>query len=419
MSGGLTWHQPLLSIFDPTEPRTMPQDRAALFTVNWLSRARRLNRQQAFALDELETVLRLMAGHPDRYISQCMFDRPFRQAAFVNYSTHAFADLDFYRSQASAALTPEEAAREVLEFCDATGTPPPSAIIASGRGLYAKWYWSRPIGRADVGRLMGVNRALVRRFHAFGADPISTDATRILRITGSRNTGAGRMVSLLHLQQSGGHVATYDFADFARQFAPAADADAADLVLPTVADLDRAGRTRQGGRKFTREGWHWSIVEDVRTLARMRWGGVVPEGSRDVFGHVMAVQLARVFHPGNLFPEIKAHVSLILPADYAARDLVRDCSTLMNRARRAEHYRYSKPRLIDTLQITAAEERHMRALISDGEKDRREIERQRVARRAAGMAEREAWLAENATTRARPWEAENVSRATWYRQKGR
>jgi hypothetical protein len=111
---------------------------------------------------------------------------------------------DIYRVPRLAALPTSEAARNVLAYCSDTGTPLPSAVISSGRGLYAKWYWSKPVERADVGRLMGVNRALVRRLDRFGADPKATDATRVLRITGSHHTGAGRLVSLLHLEQSAG-----------------------------------------------------------------------------------------------------------------------------------------------------------------------------------------------------------------------
>jgi hypothetical protein len=188
MSGVAAW-QPELPIFDPVEPRTLPQDGGAWFTLNWLSPTGRLNRQKAFQLDELETVLRLTAGQQNLYMSQCLLDRPVRRSPFVAYSTHAYADLDTYRVPRLAALTPSEAAQEVRTYCSDTGTPPPSAIISSGRGLYAKWYWAKPITRADVGRLMGVNRALVRRLDRFGADPAATDATRVLRVTGSAHTG--------------------------------------------------------------------------------------------------------------------------------------------------------------------------------------------------------------------------------------
>src|SRR6476469_5494816 len=51
-------------------------------------------------------------------------------------------------------------------------------------------------------------------------------------------------------------------------------------------------------------------------------------------------------------------------------------------------YRFRKATLIDLLQITPAEECHMRALISEAEKRRRDAVRQRQRRRAAGLIER-------------------------------
>lgn len=413
----MVWHQPDLPIFDPTEPRIMPQDSRAFFTLNWLSPAGRLNRHQAFQLDEMETVLKLTAGQPNLYMSQCVFDRPVRRSAFVKFATHAYVDLDIYCRPDLAALSPSGAVHAVLAHCRDTGTPPPSAIISSGRGLYGKWYFPSPIGREKVGLLMGVNRALVRRFDRFGADPKATDAARVLRITGSEHSGAGRMVELLHLEQPGGRTITYDFDAFARQLAPSTDAaPGGGLLAASVADLDREARTQRGGRMFTREGWHWTIVEDVRSLAGMRWGGTVPPGWRDTFGHVIACQLARIFHPATLYREIVAHVGLILPADYVARELRSDCTTLMDRARRAEPYRHRKTTLIDKLRITPGEQRHMRALISEAEGKRRAADRQRAERRADGIRDRAAYEA-SATEREQPWRAAGISRATWYRRR--
>ena len=436
-----TW-QPNLPLFDPTEPRIMPQDAGAWFTLNWLSPAGKLNQQRAFQLDDLETVLRLTAGQQNLYMSQCLLDRPVRRSPFVLYGTHAYVDLDTYRMPGLAGLSRDGLARELRTYCDDTGTPPPSAIISSGRGIYGKWYFAKPAGRTDVGRMMGTNRALVRRLDRFGADPKATDCTRILRITGSEHTKAKRLVSLLHLEQRDGHTVTYDFDAFARQMAPIAAAEPdrgradldheVQLTAPAgpvsartgialnpddlaVADIDRAARMQHGGRVFSREGWHWAIVEDCRTLARLRWGGTVPPGWRDTFGHAVACQLARVFRPENLYREIVAHAGLMLPCDYVARDLKGHCSSLLRLSREATPYRYRKTTLIEVLQITPAEEHHMRALISDAEGKRRDAVRQRARRRAAGMTERASYEA-NATERARPWEAEGISRATWYRR---
>ena len=272
-TGACPWHQLKLPIFDPTEPRILPQDSRALFFLAWLSPSGRLDRQRAFELDELETVLRLTAEQPNIYMSQCIFDRPMRRSVYVQYATHACLDLDTYRVPHLAALSPDRLAQEVRRYCADTGTPPPSVIISSGRGLYLKWLFTKPAGRDAVGRLVGINRALTRRFDCFGADPKAIDLARVLRVTGSIHTGAGRLVSLVHLEQHDRQVVTYDFNDFAALIAPAVDAEPEPvdaepepvLVLPPVADLDREASRQRASRQFSREGWFWSrLCENPR-----------------------------------------------------------------------------------------------------------------------------------------------------------
>lgn len=413
MSAAIVWEQPDLPFFDPMEPRIVPQDGTAHFTLNWLSPAGRLNQQRAFQVDELETVLHLTAGKPDLFISQCFLDQPVRKSPHVQYGTHAFVDLDTYKIPELAVMSRNEVACAISKHCDDTGTPNPSAIISSGRGFYAKWFYSSPVGRAGVGQMMAVNRALVRRLERFGADRKATDCTRILRVTGSKHTGVGRVVELLHLEQRDGHTIRYDFDILAREVAPSATAEPdVGMMLSSVANIDHEARTQRGGRMFTREGWHWAIVEDLRMLARMRWGGIVLEGWRDIFGHVLACQLARIFHPGQLRHEIMAHSRLMLPADYVAHDLVGHCSTLLGRAREGGIYRYRKNTLIDLLQIAPAEERHMTALISEAEKRRREMAQEERQRRAAGMIPRIRF--EGTAVARRPMVAERRARGmTW------
>lgn len=399
---GAQQQQLMLPIFDPTEPgRVMPQDDRAFFAIAWLSATGRLNQQIAFELDQIEDVLRMVQGQANVYIAQSTFDRPIRRHTYVAHATHAHVDVDAYHVAALAGLTRDELARDIRLHCDATGTPQPSAVISSGRGLYLKWYYTTPVDRAEVGSVVASNRALRRRLEPFGADPKATDATRLLRVTGTQHTKAGRMVELLHLEQRGGHAVTYDAGWLARQVAPSAAREpTAGLILPSVAEVERAARPYPGGRMFTREGWHWTVIEDVHHLARMRWGGgTVPPGWRDTFGHVIAAQLARIFGPDHLYREIVAQARLLLPAGYIERELPGHCSTLLHRAREQAPYRYRKATPIELLQVTPAEERHMKALISEAEGKRRDAVRQREQRRAAGLAERDAYEAAAAERR--------------------
>ena len=66
--------------------------------------------------------------------------------------------------------------------------------------------------------------------------------------------------------------------------------------------------------------------------------------------------------------------------------------------------------LLELFQVTTAEERTLRTIITGDEKKRRNTLRHQAARRAAGMVLRP-------DLSDRPWEAAGVSRATWFRRR--
>lgn len=407
------WSQPDLPLFDPLEPRILPQDRGAWFTINRMTDGGM--KQRPYRLELIETVLRALGASLDTYMSQGLFALPLRRAVHLAYMTHGYVDLDTYRSDKWRGLPPDEVVREILWFCADHDIPPPSVILFSGRGFYCKWFWSVPIPRAEAGRAMAVNRQLARWLLNFKADPCAVDVSRILRVVGTVNSKSERLVDIVWINGPPGEPTTYDFDSFAKALLPAStEAD------PDRAPHDRLGLIGQRGlmtwaeRKahaFSREHWHWGVLEDIRTLAAARYpGGIVQPGMRDLYGHLAACQLARVIMPGPLFHEITATVRTFLPSGYVYGELRRHSSSLLERAMwaaegqmwsgpdgrtRTPIYTYSKARIMDLLEITPDDERGMTRLISDAEKERRRVER----RRAAGIMERAEYEARAAERR--------------------
>lgn len=437
---------------DCLEPRQLPS--WGWWTLNQLGCARTMV-QTHHRRDELEAVLVTEGSGTDTYMSQGFFEQPSRRALHLAYATHAYVDLDVHKTVIMAnGQGIDTVARMVLQECDDWMIPHPSSIIFSGRGLYLKWFWRHPIPRSAAGRAVAVNRALVGYFKDFGADPAAVDMSRILRVVGSVNSRSGETVQVVWRNEADGIAVTYDFEAFGDQVLPFTNEECrtmreeraarrADIVLLSEAKAKRQ-RERQrtleehrklGHKPFCREEWHWGVIEDLRRLAALRHGtGIVQvagagrNAGLDMFGHIGACQLARVFPAHQLWPEIEAWAQIILPNWYVKGDFARHCSTLLDLARRAaagervEHagrsvspiWTYSKQRLIELLEITSAEMTHMTRLIDDGEKRRRD----RVAWRAAHTGQdRAEYLKANGISRDKPWEAEGVSRATWYRRR--
>ena len=449
--------QPELPFSDPLEPRILPRAGWPFWTLNTLRPEGGGMRQRVYRLHQMEWVLARIRKDRDTYLSQGFFAAPCRRALHLAWCTHAYVDLDTYKAPRLAGLTPEQVAGRLVLFCRDEGLPLPTVVIFSGRGIYAKWCWSAPIPRA-AGRAVAVNKALVRIFAEFGADPIAVDVSRLLRVVGTLNTKSGDTARILWLNQANGAPVTYDFDSFADEVLPYTleqirgfRADAArrraevhvlshERALREGRRAAEAHRSGGGGRRaFVPEDWHWGVVEDLRCLAWRRHGGQVPYADQqgpeaakvgpDLFGFHGACQLARVIPAPQLWHEIRAWARLILPPDYLDGEaFARHCSTLLDRAKRAAAgesvdykgrrvspiYAFRKQTIIEQLRITPEEERRMTRLISDAEKRRRDREAWRAAH--TGRT-REEWLVENGASRAKPWEAEGISRATWYHRR--
>ena len=436
-----------LKFIDPFEPRVLPHHGWGFWTLNRLNVAGRGMQQQPYRLHQMERVLDHVRQDVDTYMSQALFDRPCRRALHVAWMTHAYVDLDFYKLPERRHLNDTGIGMALRMFCNDEGIQEPSLVVFSGRGAYLKWMWSHPLPRAAAGRAVAVNKALVRRFASWGADPTAVDVSRILRVVGTTNTKSGEVARVLWQAERDGQMLTYDFDTFADEVLPytldeirgfriAVQGREAELhVLSQERERRRAQREaerarKRGQRPFVPEDWHWGVIEDLRTLAHLRSAdGLVQPGSRALFGHIGACQLARVIPAGQLWPEIRAWSRIILPADYAASDaFARHSSTLLRDAQRAMRgekdtfrgrnvtpvYTYRKNTLIERLAITGSEMRHMTRLIDDNEKRRRDREAWQLEH--TGLT-REEWLAENSLDREQPWNAEGISRATWFRRR--
>ena len=370
--------------------------------------------QRPYRLEQMDFVLRNCAKDTDTYISQALFSKPNRRALNVAFITHAYVDLDIYKLAEPPAVGQE--GMMIRLFCRDEGIPEPSAIISSGRGIYLKWFYRSPVPRAGAGRAVAINRALVKRFEAWGADPCAVDVSRVLRLVGSVNTKNGETVRLLHQEERDGTAITYDFEMFGdevlefttsqiRAFRNASKAKSAELRILSHEKARRqasqiAQEARSGNQRgFCVEDWCWGVVEDLRLLAEIRHGGTVPfcddgggKVGPDLFGHIGACHLARVIPQAQLWDEVQQWGRIILPASYVnGPEFKRHCSTLLHQARQAlagetvqRHgksvtpiYRYSPATIIERLEITSDEMRQMTRLIDKDEKRRRDRDKWR------------------------------------------
>ena len=242
-----------------------------------------------------------------------------------------------------------------------------------------------------------MQRELVSRLVDFGADPKARDASRVLRLVATCNTKQPdpelRKVRVLWVEEADGEPLLHDFERLAEAVLPftrkEAEAIEADKPSGRVIQFKGGSEPEQQARRFSFETLHWDRVTDIRKLRERRER--IAKGGRETFVFLMLNELAQS-------GQVNAH-----NFQYDTVALARECdsfvdgsdwsrstfSTLYRRVK--EHvagqygrgqglYKYQNQTLIEQLEITPDEERHMKTLISTTEKYRRRNEKDRAAR---------------------------------------
>ena len=375
--------------------------------------------QHSYELHHLPTVVRGLNPAFDTWISQASFSQPNRRAVNLESVGLLFCDLDTYNVPNLANRSAEEQANLLVAFCIAEEIPTPSIILFSGRGLQAKWLLTHALGPVSLYDWNSVQLALVKTLEPFAADVNSRDVSRVLRLENTVNTKSGQKARVVYV--TGGVEdcpARYDFQDLRELF---------EKRYPTVKERPAQKQEKREPRilslpqdvSFKR--LNWCRLNDIRNLWELRGG--VPVGYREVtlFWELNFLLRAEPGRLADIWKEAEALAGQIGSSDGWYRNY--DVSTLYRKAREARNgltvefhgreypplYTPRNQTLIDTFRITADEERQMKTIISQTEKYRREMER----RRAAGVRERSEYLS-GSIERQKPWEAEGISRRTWY-----
>ena len=368
------------------------------------------------------------------YFSQGLYWRPGKVAgkAGIACLPWVWVDIDAHNHVPGwLSMSFDEQASLICGECMGAGLPLPSQIISSGRGAYAIWklteaLWNvskRKSGRKPASVIEALNGQIQRKLAHIGADARCTEYGRILRVPGSRNWGAyGAIVQTIW--DSG---LTYSVGDLKASLMPwsaeqvrdykaakKARSSARKRRSAPVVDLAAEREKRTSG--FSQRKHAHRIIEDLRTLSDLRWSGEVPEGFRDVFGHLATAAVARYHkNPGTLLDEVRRFTSDFLDDP----DLEEHNSTSMKLLEQGKGYAYSIRTMRQLLHVTPAESPRLFALSTDTEKEARRARAERARRAQAGAKDRATYdkqRAESGAKATRPWDALGISRATYYRQ---
>lgn len=336
-------------------------------------------------------------------------------------------DLDIYNMPALTGLPRQEVVARIAEAVARANLPAPSFLVDSGRGFYCIWLLAG-IVPAAITRWSAVQRTLVEWGAPLGADPKCVDAPRVLRLPGSWHHEADRQV---HVVAGTGERHVFDaLADRicrATGRPVRADLEARKLRKRRSAPASSSGSRPACPRGLSRIAFHRQVLGDLETLQR-HWGGRIPAGLRTQWLHLWTTAMTWVSNDPDLAESVVAMAAAAAPG-LSETEVRRTMRTTLKRGDLARmgqrgsdgrdpRYDYCGARLAELLNVDRQISEALglsqiipRCLRKDRARSRR-VER----RRAEGIMSRQDWLAKNSLSRNRPWEAEGISRATWYRR---
>ena len=353
----------------------------------------------------------------DAYITLNRFHGP-RQDQQLAALNALYLDLDVDLAPRSLACHPIAWAREFTCDAERRGLPPPSFVNSTGRGLAAIWLINDLPPKARR-RWSAAQKTLISLYRGYGADPRCCDTARVFRIPGSINSKSGRTVEIL-----GGNLQRHSFEDLADRIYIAAG-------RPTRRDLQarkkRKARSGQGGPRRSRlsPGQRFLAIQQDLECLLDAWGGRVPVGYRNTWLHLWATCLTHQDTPGDIDARTHAMAHTATPGLSAsevgaiARHAAERASLPRSRSLMSDgRYHYAGATLAELLCVSdkMAHDLGLRQIFSLTERQRRKVGKQRMRRAASGAMARASYLAANAISRMKPWEAQGISRATWYRR---
>lgn len=345
-------------------------------------------RQYHYKPEELASALSDWMGE-DVYYSQNSFYKPQRRIDNIRQLRTLYVDLDVY----NLGMTPEWVLGKLEWEVFGQGLPEPNMIIFSGRGLVLIWH-IEPIPIEAMPLWRAVETFFVEQLKEVGSDTKATDPARIFRLAGSINSKNNAIVRAEYR-----HEHRYDIHQLQYDYLPE--------LSPKKLAVKKKGRKTKIVRMFNIYTLHLSRARDLAKLVELRKG--------DINTRQNLLFLYRYFTCCFTDDPAKAlDDTLSLNSEFIRPLSEREVRSATKSAERAWAARsdakaneiaksfgypgagYNMPNsdIIDWLDITPEEQRHLSSIISKEEKRRRNTEARRKKRREEGMKPREEYLSE-------------------------
>jgi hypothetical protein len=145
----------------------------------------------------------------DTWVSMATYTDPTASRSQENAEGLCSLWLDVDAHLGSKYETVEEVQLALEKFITSTDLPPPTLLNFTGHGVHAMWVFTEVIKRLEWQPLADKLQDLANRL-ALGADPITADAARILRVPGTLNYREPDNPKLARFQETGNSMLMFD-----------------------------------------------------------------------------------------------------------------------------------------------------------------------------------------------------------------
>ncbi|HEP7899100.1 TPA: hypothetical protein VDT19_002410 [Pseudomonas aeruginosa] len=410
--------------------------------------------QKTYNVQDLEKSLELYRDAENCYITSNQFIYG-RSEAKLCALVMLSCDLDTYKTEKYKNVSHDVLIKDVKARCDFIGMEYPT-IMYSGNGYYLKWPFIEkipvyPFKNKDkkskyktpivVEKWKIAQRVIAKLFADFGSDTAALDVARLLRLCGTINLKTGNRAELLEVHEY------HSFDYLLQMLEPHTAQEDIDKVLgkkkepkprvlkevqPTIKkamSLPVANEPKQEPSKNF-------VAKNTRTLAKARYEDLLK--LIEIRGDIVGERMNFTFWICN-FMGITGRINFVdfqEQAEKIGRKVFKDkdwkfcdLGTLEKKVREynlktkinAENgityiplYTPRNTTLISIFNITEEEQKHLKTIISNDEKRRRDREKKTIIRREQGMK-----CQSESEAKKQPWLELGISRRTYYTRKKR
>lgn len=288
---------------------------------------------------------------PDIYISMSTFYKPFRRMECLKELRAVYIDLDVYntdyRKDAALFFLENDYFRNEV--------PTPHYIIDSGRGLYLIWL-IEPVPYMALPLWQAIERNFFNKLDSFGADPKCLDCTRILRVPQSINSKSNTEVSIIVDYQL---KELYSLRWIQENYLP-------ELVPPKK----KVGRPCKIVSLFNTYSLYSLRIKDIIKICELRNYDIV--GYRELILFLYRYYLCYFTNDTDKALEDTLNLNKLFKKPLTEREARNQTySAEKVYLDKDKQYNYKNETLIDLLDITPEEQKHLETIISKSEKNRR------------------------------------------------